>query len=81
MATGTVDLTAELLSGGLDKLAAKCAITGAPKANTEGVALMLRVVTSLLSPPPQCRHTHSAGGCGSCGLAGFRDPGWIHRSP
>ena len=52
MATGTVDITVELLSGGLSKLAAMSAITGTLKANAEGVALVVQVVTSLFSPPP-----------------------------
>ena len=52
MSTLPVDLDLELLSGGLDKLLAKCSISGSPKANPDGVALMVQVVTSLFDPPP-----------------------------
>ena len=52
MSARTVDLSVELLNGGLGKLAAKCIINGSPKANPEGVALMVQVVTSLFAPPP-----------------------------
>ena len=52
MTTRTVDLDVELLSGGLGKVTSKCSISGRPKANPEGVALMLRVVTSLFASPP-----------------------------
>ena len=52
MTTRTVDLDVELLSGGLGKVTSKCSISGRPKANPEGVALMLGVVTSLFASPP-----------------------------
>ena len=57
MSTVPVDITVELLSGGLSKLAAMSAITGTLKANAEGVALVVQVVTSLFSPPPVSPHT------------------------
>ena len=53
----TVDLSAELLSGGLGKVAGKCLINGRLQANPEGVALVVQVVTSLFAPPPVSPHT------------------------
>ena len=52
MSARTVDLSVELLSGGLGKLAGKCIINGRLQANPEGVALVVQVVTSLFASPP-----------------------------
>ena len=52
MGTRTADLEAELLRGGLGKVTAACSISGGLKANSDGVALVLRAVTSLFAPPP-----------------------------
>ena len=52
MSGRAVDPKVELLHGGLDKLRARCTISGSPKANTEGLVLPVQVVTSLFAPPP-----------------------------
>ena len=52
MGDRAVDAAAELLSGGLDKLTGVCAVTGVPKANGDGLALVKQMVTSLFAPPP-----------------------------
>ena len=52
MSAHAADLNAELLSGGLGKVTGKCSINGRQQANPEGVALVVRVVTSLFAPPP-----------------------------
>ena len=55
-----MDLDAELLNGGLGKVTSKCSISGRQKANPEGVALVVQVVTSLFAPPPSVA-THISG--------------------
>ena len=60
MSAQAVDLNVELLSGGLGKLTSKCSINGRQQANPEGVALVVRVVTSLFTRPP-CVATHISG--------------------
>ena len=60
MSAQAVDLNVELLSGGLGKLTSKCSINGRQRANPEGVALVVRVVTSLSTRPP-CVATHISG--------------------
>ena len=61
----------EVLGAGLAKLTSLCTVSGTPKANADGVALVGVVIASLFAPPPGVA-THSVEADG--GLADFPNP-------